>query len=467
MRACRGGGKTITFAAIYVLDSVFKAGYSIVHIGGTEQQSKQGYAYFAGDPDKEGFHGFMRRPQFEAQLSSSLLTKTVLKNHSNLEIRTGGSSKSVSGPHPNMLGVDELDHIDMGILETALLMPISRGAYGAQTLMGSSQYTYYGTLQALMQKAASRGVKTYEYDLFDVLRSCGRDYPKECEDCPFYRWTNPFTGENEELCNGRGTKSDGHYSYQDAIDKYLMTTDVENFALQMFLLRGTSQSLVYPMFNEAHVRPFPPDGADLSKWKCFAGVDMWSRGRVVVLAQAPGVLSNGKRATWVAAEWADDNSSTSKVKSAAFDMREKMRRDYGLNLNVFWMEAAAGEGTASEWKESGLPARLMPPEKRNVLYGVSQVRDAFLDSLNIASLFIDPSCEALISSLGEQYHCKRNPDGSFDRDTPGKEGEDSADALRYAYVGGPILIGHLQEQEVRPGLWDMSAADQQSRWAAY
>jgi hypothetical protein len=468
IRSCRGSGKTISYAALCLLNTVFKEDFDIVYIGGSEQQSKQGYAYYAGDPEKEGFVGFIRRDSFKDMLAGEpMVSKTALKNGSRVEIRTGGSDKSVSGPHPVTLLVDELDHIQMSTLNTALQMPISRGPYPSQTVMASSQYASFGTLQTLLDEAPSRGIKVYECDLFDIMQPCGRSYPRQCQDCPLYEWHNPYTGKKEELCKGRGAKSDGHYAYKDACDKILITTDLETFALQMLLLRGTSQGLVYNTFNkDTHVRAFPPSGVDLSKWKCWAGIDLRTHGRIEVMAEAPEILKNGKKLRWVIDEWTDDQSTPSTIRKAAFEMREDVRARWGLELDVFWMEPSAAD-EATDWQKTGLNGRITPKEVRNVIYGIKQVRDALLDVDGNASLFFDPRCARLIEEVGKKYRCVQKPDGAFDRDRPEKKFDHASDSMRYAYVGGSVVESeHLIDQPTRAGWWD-TAGGGRSKWSPY
>lgn len=468
IRANRGGSKTNSFAALCVLKTVHMPGYDIVYIGGSEEQSKQGYAYYAGDPDKEGFTGYMRRQMFSEFLAGDpMVTKTALTNGSRLEIRTGGSDKSVSGPHPHVLFVDELDHIKLSTLNTALQMPVSKGAYGSQTIMGSSQYAGFGTMQTMLETADERGIKVYEYDVFDVLQGCGQRYNSPtCKDCPLYDWTNPYTGERELLCKGRGARADGFYSYKDACDKMLLSTDMEAFALQMLLMRGVSQGLVYGTFNEdRHVKSFPPPGADLSKWRCFGGVDLRSHGRVIAVAEAPGVLKSGKHMRWIIGEWADDNSIPSKIRSAAFDMREMVRIKYGLDLNVFWMERSASD-EAADWQRLGLNGRTIPKEVGHVLYRIGQIRDALFDTNEVVSLKVDPECQHLIKAMSQGYHCKRRPDNTFDRDKPDEPFSHSPDALGYAYVGGPVGTSRLPEHDSRPNMWETEGASM-SKWARY
>jgi hypothetical protein len=469
MRACRGGGKTLTLCGIHhVAQTIFKDGIEIVHIGGTQEQSRDGYAYYAGDPEKDGKRGVIRRPPFDKALASEpRVTKTVLKSGSKVEIRTGGSERSVSGPHPHILAADEIDHIPWDILNTALQMPMSDSKYNAMTLLASSQYHSYGTMQALVSEASKRRIEVYQFDILDVMESCGREYPIDCKECPLYMWRNPYTNVREELCQGRGARADGHYRYRDVVSKFL-TTDAETFALQNLLMRGTSQGMVYSQFSRVeHVKDFPLPDADISRWHCCAGVDLRSRGRIVVIAQAPGVMPNGKRMRHVIAEWKDDSATPSTIRKAAREMRENIQQKYGLYISVFWMERTASD-EARDWKREGLNGRTIPTEVSNVAYGIGYCRDYLLDVTETVSVYFDPSCENLITALSDLYHCKRrkSADGAFeyDRDTPEKENDDFADAWRYGMVGGPVGI-HGAPEAIRAS--GSTSDGRKHKWSPY
>jgi len=445
----RGGGKTQGFGIQNLLQTVFKPGIQVVHIGGTELQARDGYAYYAGDQTKDGVQGLVRRRPFNEMLASEpMVTKTILKSGSKIEIRTGGSEKSVSGPHPNILVVDELDHITWPVLNTALQMPMTSRGYDAMTLMASSQYHSYGTMQALRSESKKRGIELYEYDILDVMESCGKSYPAECKECPLYTWENPYTGVEEELCAGRGSQAVGHYRFRDVISKFV-STDPETFALQNLLMRGQSQGMVYPQFSRVrHIKPFPPEGASLDKWTAFAGVDLRSRGRVVVIAQAPGTLDNGKRLRWCIDEWSDDAATPSTIRRAAREIRERVIQQWGLHISVFWMERTASD-EAKDWVDEGLNGRTVQKERSNVSYGIGYCRDYLRDVSSTTSVYFDKKCHGLITSLADIYHCKRIKDASgnlaYDRDTPDDEGSDFPDAWRYAMVGGSLGAAHLPD----------------------
>jgi len=446
-RGNRGAGKTRLFSIFDLASMRFKPGYSIVNIAGSEGQARDGYAYFAGSKEKDGVEGLIKLPFFADMLAAEpMVTKCVLTNGSKLEIRTGGSERSVSGPHPHALTVDELDHIDTLILATAMQMPMSSDQYQATTLMASSQYHSTGTMQSFLDTAEEKGIAVYEFDIFDTMKPCGRAYPIGCGGCPLQFWTNPYTGNYEELCGGRGEKAEGHYPYQDVCSKFL-TTDAESFALQNLLLTGKQQGLVYPQYDMGCQQPFPPEGADINNWTCFAGVDQRGRGRIVVVAQAPGVLENGKRLRWVIAEWDDNNNTPSKLIQAAHEMKARIIDEFGLHISVFWAEKAA-QDLIGDWPRD-LNCRTIPKEVANVAYGIGVLRDAFRDNSNTRSLFIDTErCPELHTAIAKKFKCKRMPDGSYDRDTPGKDGEDYPTALRYAYVGGPMRVSTVLPQAI-------------------
>lgn len=437
VRGCRGGGKTLSLAILEVLLTVFKEKISIVYIGGTEGQSRDGYAYYAGDPGSDGVSGMIHKPYFSKLLGDEpKVSKTVLTNQSKLEIRTGGSIRSVSGPHPQVLLADEIDHMDKLVLDTALQMPMSKNGYESLIVMASSQYHSTGTMQDMIDDAEEKGIAIYEFDIFDVMQSCGYEYPAECEKCPLYKWNNPYTGKEEELCKGRGAEANGHYSYRDVVTKFL-TTSADNFALQYLLLTGSKQGLVYPQYSDDNRRTFPPEDAeDLSKWSCYAGVDQRSRGRIVVIAERPPRVYNGEEIIerWAIAEWHNNSSTPNKLIQAAQRLKYQMLEEFGLHLNVFWAEKAA-EDLMSDWPRD-LHGKTIPKEVYNVAYGLGVIRDLIRNNAGVSQLFIDPErCPMLDNVISNVYQCKQIK-GVYDHDRPANKGGDFADALRYAIVGG-------------------------------
>jgi hypothetical protein len=470
-RGNRGGGKTRGYSIFETATTVFKDHSFTVHVGGSEGQAKDGYAYYAGSKARDGEDGLIRKPYFANLLDEEpMVSRTVLTNGAKLEIRTGGSERAVSGPHPQILAVDEVDHIDPQTLATAMEMPMDGHGYKATTLLASSQYHSSGTMQSFIDTAEERNLPVYQFDIFDTMQPCGREYPSECGDCPLQYWVNPYTNNHEELCTGRGSRADGHYPYTNVVSKFVNAIDPEKWALQNLLLNDRQQGLVYPQYDSGNQQSFPPSGADLTKWTCFAGIDQRGRGRIVVLAQGPDEYSNGKKPTWAIAEWADDNNTPSKLIQAAKDMSRRIVEEFGLHISAFWSERAAAD-LIKDWP-ADMGCSIIPKEVANVAYGIGVVRDAFRDNTMTRSLFIDTErCPKLHRAIAKKYKCKRNADGSYNRDRPGKSGEDFADTLRYAYVGGagrsyfhlpePVILGPPR------GAFGNQERHTQNKWRPY
>jgi hypothetical protein len=442
----RGGGKTRGFSILETISMVHKPGIEIVAIAGSEDQVRAGYAYVSGRRDSHGEDGLIYNENIKHLISGDpSMARTVLTNGSKLEIRTGGSEKAVSGPHPQLLIIDELDHLDPVPFNTALQMPQSTSQYDSVTVMASSQYHSSGLLQNLIDNSEDKGISLYRFDIFDVMENCGRTYPTQCQTCPLFEWNNPYTLVREELCKGRGSIGEGHYKYRDVVAKF-STINAESFALQSLLMNGSNQGMVYSQYGDHNRQKFNPRDFDLTKWNAFAGVDMRGRGRIVVVLESPNYADNGRPIRWCVAEWEDDSSTPSKIINASKRMKMKVMQDFGMIVAGFWGERSGADLLRGFPRE--LNARPIPKEMTNVMYGIGQLRDAFLDNNGISSLFVDPDrCSGLDDALTNRYRCKRTPDGGFDRDKPDKNGDDFADCLRYGYLGGTLIPAHLPDAQ--------------------
>jgi len=442
----RGGGKTRGFSIFETASMIHKPGIGIVAIAGSEDQVRSGYAYVSGKKDTHGEDGLIYNQYIKHMISGEpSMARTVLTNGSVIEIRTGGSEKAVSGPHPQILVIDELDHLEPAPFNTALQMPQTKGKYQSVTAMASSQYHSTGLMQSLLEDADEKGIAVYRFDIFDVMENCGRSYPAECANCPLFIWNNPYTLAREELCKGRGSISDGHYKYRDVVSKFSLIS-AESFAMQSLLMSGSNQGMVYSQYGEHNRKEFNQAQHDMTKWKAFAGVDMRGSGRIVVILESPDYADNGRPIRWCVAEWADDNNTPSKIIEAAKVMRRRIMREFGIPLGAYWGERAGADLIRGFPKE--LNAKPVDKELVNVMYGIGQLRDAFLDNSGVTSLFIDVErCPGLDNTLSNGYKCKKKPDGSYDRDTPAKNNEDYADCLRYGYLGGWVMPTHLPDAQ--------------------
>ena len=440
-RGSRDSGKTLMYAILDLVNSHFKPGCQTAHVGSTEKQSKDGYAYLAGTAKKEGAPGMVQKePLLDYLAGEPIMERTVWKNGSTVIVLTGGSSRSVSGPHPNKGVFDEIDHWKFDILNTALLMPRGRGAVGAQVHLASSQYNSFGTMAGLMVEAPKRGLAVYEWCLFDVMQQCPHcpNPPRDANGrptCPLHSWQNPFTGETELLCNGRGARANGHLRYSDAVNKFLLV-DPETAALQLLLMGGNRNGLVYPAFVDepypvGHIRELP-DG-DLRGWRFWAGVDPRTHSVIEAIAQDP----RGNH--WYFDEWYDEKSTQTRRIEAAKEMSRRWKKR-GVRIEQFWIDPSMPD-EAQDWRESArLPAEAA--SRHTIIYGVGLTRSGLANVMDSnrdgPEIYVSQRCERLRLEWGQLYHLvKSQMTGKFDPDRPADEENHASDAARYAIATGP------------------------------
>lgn len=426
-RASRDSGKTLMYAVLDLVNSHFKPGCGTTHVGSTKTQSKDGYAYLSGTADKHGQAGMVRRPPLDGYLASEpMMERTVWQNGSVVRILTGGSERSVSGPHPQKALLDEIDHWKPGILNTALLMTREGNGVMAQTHLASSQYNSFGTMAGLMVEAPRRGFEVYEWCLFDVMAQCPH-CPNGAGKCALYEWFNPFTGNMEPLCQGRGAIADGHLSYRDACNKF-SSVDGETAALQLLLIGGSRNGLVLSSYDEdRHIRELP-DG-DLDRWRFYAGVDLRTFSVIECVAEAPN------QDIYFFDEWYHERSRPSMVRNAARDLQEMWKRERGINIEIFWLDPSQPDEVRDWVQEEGLVAETAV--RKPIMYGIRMIRDRLMSSAGETSMYISQRCQRLRLEWGRLYHLQKNSmTGKFDQDKPADEDNHASDAARYGLTSG-------------------------------
>lgn len=73
------------------------------------------------------------------------------------------SQRSVRGPHPQRLRLDEVDEMNLGILNSALGQPMSRGDVLSQTVISSTHQYPDGTMAEVLKRAGDRGWPVHEW----------------------------------------------------------------------------------------------------------------------------------------------------------------------------------------------------------------------------------------------------------------------------------------------------------------
>ena len=222
--ANRSGGKTFNGALSTWLDSLFKAKCETKILGGSAEQSLRMYEHILS----------LVTPPFQHLVDGEALrTRSHLTNGSNIQILTA-STKSVRGPHPQKLRLDEIDEFEDRIFEAALLIPKSARGIRASTHIYSTMHRAYGLMNKVITGAAQSGYRIFKWCVMDVLERCeGRD----CEICELW-----------EDCQGRARHADGFYPVEDAISAKRKVSR-ETWESEMLCLMPSQEGLIYREFD--------------------------------------------------------------------------------------------------------------------------------------------------------------------------------------------------------------------------
>jgi hypothetical protein len=222
--ANRGGGKTFNGALVTWLDSVFKAGCETKILGGSGEQSLRMY---------EHMKGFITPPFQHLIEGEALRTRTHLVNGSNVQILTA-SMKSIRGPHPQKLKLDEVDEFEDKIYEAALLIPKSARGIRASVQIYSTMHKAYGLMSRVVAEAAESGYRLFKWCVFDVMEKC---VDRDCETCDLW-----------EECEGRARNADGFYPVEDAITAKRRVSR-ETWEAEMLCRMPSQEGLIYKEFD--------------------------------------------------------------------------------------------------------------------------------------------------------------------------------------------------------------------------
>lgn len=153
--ASRGfGGKTYNMGSLAFAEAVTLRA-DVTLLGGSGEQSERVHEYLKD---------FWERPNAPvAALASDASAKRSKLVWGNKVIALTASNKSVSGPHPQRLRVDEVDLVDMKLLDQALGQPMSKRGVDAHVLLSSARYFSDGTLSQLVKRASEKGWGVHEW----------------------------------------------------------------------------------------------------------------------------------------------------------------------------------------------------------------------------------------------------------------------------------------------------------------
>lgn len=175
-KASRGfGGKTMLLAVLALTELVC-LGAEIRLLGGSGTQSERVHGYMR---DRWGGR-FAPRHLILGEPST---TETKLSNGGAVEALMA-SQRSVRGPHPQRLRIDEVDETEVRILDAALgqtMLDPARPSVVPQTILSSTHHHPDGTMTEVLRRAGEKGWPVYEWCYRETLQPHGWLAPSEVE----------------------------------------------------------------------------------------------------------------------------------------------------------------------------------------------------------------------------------------------------------------------------------------------
>lgn len=238
---------TFNVAILNLLDCLFKPGCEIASAGAVQTQAFQAFKYFTDFINSQWFKDF--NAKYQAVVGRPFLEKdnkseASFDNGSSQSIITA-SEKGLRSPHPNKARIDEIDLLEWSILQTGLSMAQSKGRPGrpgyirGQNVFTSTRQLENGSMQKLLDQAEQKGIKVYEWNIWDVLETCKR----QCVNDPVHGSCPIYT-----FCQGRAHESEGFYPIDDFIDKARLL-DRDTFETEWENKRPSRAKLVYSTYD--------------------------------------------------------------------------------------------------------------------------------------------------------------------------------------------------------------------------
>lgn len=229
--ANRGGSKTYFLALVNWLKSMIYKDRECVILGASKEQSTRAYDAMSAFWQIGSYDGFDKPLADEYLDGEALKEHTRYKNGSMVYILSA-SMKSVSGPHPQSLNLDEVDEMDYDVLEQALSQPQEKFDIPSQVTMSSTNHVSFGNMDTHLERAATNpNSRIFQWCIWECLEAC-TDY--ECSTCQL----SPF-------CPGEQIKqATGYYKIKDFLTK-LETLSAHTVQVQWFCNKIGSPDLVY------------------------------------------------------------------------------------------------------------------------------------------------------------------------------------------------------------------------------
>lgn len=153
-KASRGmGGKSRTLAYLTLTEAVL-LGAEVNILGGSGAQSLNIH-----EAMRDGWNSATAPRQM---LVNDSMYETKLTNRAKVKALLA-SSRSVRGPHPQRLRLDEIDEMDVDIMDSAMGQPMPSKTVDTQVVMSSTHQYPDKTMSEMLKRAASEGYPVHEW----------------------------------------------------------------------------------------------------------------------------------------------------------------------------------------------------------------------------------------------------------------------------------------------------------------
>lgn len=161
--ASRGfGGKSVMLAALGFIEAV-TLGASVNLLGGSGEQATRVHEYMKGDEPNlsDKYWGWASAP-IELLESDPTKRETKLANLGRIRVLMA-SQKSVRGPHPQRLRLDEVDEMAVDIFTASLGQAMQARGILDQTVLSSTHHKPQGTMTEIIKMATEKQWPVYKW----------------------------------------------------------------------------------------------------------------------------------------------------------------------------------------------------------------------------------------------------------------------------------------------------------------
>ncbi len=223
--ANRSGGKTMNFGILDTIMAYISPLTEIATVGAIQAQAKKCYNYF---------REFSKLHPFKNNIESFTMNETKCRNKSLVQILIG-TMAGVNSPHPQLVFLDEIDLMTWPILQQAFSMAQSKHGVMSKMVLTSTRKFAGGAMQRMIEEAEERGLRKYEWNIWDVVASLPKDNPELMKEIE-----KTFGNSLPKNID----KANGYYLWQDLIEKY-KSLDQEVWETEWLCSRPGLSGVVY------------------------------------------------------------------------------------------------------------------------------------------------------------------------------------------------------------------------------